>query len=212
MAAQRQVPKFEIPEVDEQTIYEDFSETVYNALDAAYGAYGFPDFFLTEERFKQYAHGWLIGNIAVHWSYKYLPAPPMLDHLLWIKAFVLLARVNEDVRLKTNRLFVALKQIQPTLGLNVSPEYVFPQDNDYTGHHVLSDLQADVNWSNFNSTFNKYFSAEASLLLTQFKTVDFPEAISLLTEKQLSKIFSKWEEHAPSLKSFLTESNGRKQI
>ncbi len=192
-AVRREIPDFEVLDVDERELCEDFRKTINEALDAASEEYKQRGDLYLPFYFKGYIHGFVIGNLGVLWSYRYLPAPPYHEYLLWIKSFTMLARVHEETRLRTNRLFVAYKRMHPSLGRTLEADQLVPEEGDYSSHHVLSDLQAPVNWANYESMFDLYFEEDVFRLCDQFKSIRFPENVSLLTEWQLDRLFNYWE-------------------
>lgn len=210
--AREQNVRIDIHGIDRQAIYDEFTEAVYEGLDAAYKEHGYPDCFFAQMRFKSYMCGFVMGKLSVRWSYRYLPPPSEHHYLLWIKSFVQLARVDADTRLKANRLFVVNKQIHPTMGSSVPVEQILPRDKDYSAHHVFSDMQADLNWSDFIATFDKHFSAASLLVAQQFKEISFSPNTSILTEKQEDKVFAIWDKSTPSLKTLLADAADYKRI
>ncbi len=186
--AKQHIAGLEIPEMDGDAVTADFHDAVQGALTSAWKTYGHPVAVGAEPRFKEHVQGYVAGELGLVWSYRYLPPPPFLDYLLWLKAFVILGQLHGQTRAWANRLFVTLKQCHPTLGLNLSTAEAFPRDGDYAAHCAVSDLQADNNWINFMALFERYFAADVSCLTQQFCQIDFPKQATLLSDDQLDKL------------------------
>lgn len=196
--AKQHISGLEFPNIDGDAVTKDFQDAVHGALRSASKEHSHPTTTGTEARFKAHIQGYVAGELGLIWSYRYLPPPPFLDYLLWLKAFMMLGQLHEQTRAWTNRLFVTLKQCYPTLGLNLSTAEAFPQDADYAAHCAVSDLQVSNNWANFTALFDRYFAADVSCLTEQFQQVDFPKHVNLLSEDQLDKLLQLCPEQGPS--------------
>ena len=105
----QQIPAATILEEDEKKIVIDFERVVQVALQSALERYGKRPKNLTYSTALGYIKGYVLGEIAMHWSFKYLPASSRLDYQIWFLAFKQYAELHEPMRLAVNRLYTYLK-------------------------------------------------------------------------------------------------------
>ena len=187
--AQLKVPGLLIHEEDARKISGDFKAILRDALHAVEEEFGQPEGVFEYHQALGYIEGFVMGKIAAQWSFEYLPTPPRLDYHIWFLAFKQYAQVHEETRLKVNRLFSYIKNGQKSV-----EDVLHLTDIDFTSdqlaaHQIISDMQVDVNWKNFESLFEKYFEIDAIHALSDHKVVSFVEGARIFTREQLKELF-----------------------
>jgi len=134
----------------------------------------------------RYLEGLLMGKLAAHWSYAYLPLAPRLDYQMRFLAFKQYANVSEQTRLRVNRLYAYLKSEQSRTG-NI-PSHNDLDVGELSVHHVVSDLQADVQWKNFESHFDAFFQRDA---LACNRIVSFAKGTRIFSHAKLEELYQK---------------------
>ncbi len=184
-SVQRQIPGFQIEEENEREIIEDFTDVVYDALRSVDEEYGKPQTWYENFQMMGHIDGYVQGSISTHWSYKYLPLPPYLEYLIWFLAFKDYARVHEDARIKVNRLYTHYKKYR-IIG---STDHYLKETDQLESHQLISDLQVDLNWKNFESIFKTFYEKDIRRAMSGYKNIGYENNTRLFTYDELKLIY-----------------------
>lgn len=184
-SVQRQIPDSQIDEEDEQGIIEDFTDVAYEALRSVDKKYGKSQTWYEHFQAMGYIDGYVQGSISTHWSYKYLPPPPQLEYLIWFLAFKDYARVHEDTRIKVNRLYTHYKKYR----IMGNGDHLLKEADQLKAHHVISDLQADLNWKNFESVFETFYEKDVRRAMSGYKNIGYEKNTKLFTYDELELLY-----------------------
>lgn len=184
-SVQRQMPGFQIDEENEWEIVGNFTDAIYDALRSADKKYGKPQTWYERFQVMGYIDGYVQGSISTRWSYKYLPLSPYLEYLIWFLAFKDYARIHEETRIRANRLYTHYRKYRI---MGTSDQYLKDAEQ-LKAHQIISDLQADLNWKNFESTFDTFCEKDIKRAMSDYKNIGYEDNTKLFTYEELEVIY-----------------------
>lgn len=189
-SAREQMPGLIINEEDDQKISADFKAVLIDAMEFLDKQYDDPEDLFDYYKAVGYIEGFVMGKISTQWSFEYLPLPPRLDYQIWFLAFRQYASAHEETRLRVNRLYTYMKNGQKSLGDVFHLKDADLESESLEAHHIISDLQAEINWENFETLFDSFFEKDIIGALSDQKTISFEEGTRLFTDQQLDELYN----------------------
>lgn len=183
--AKEKYPAWEVAIDDEQEITEEFQNKVLSSLKT-----------ISKKKYlKKNSIDWCIGYLKGHltsrlsivWSMKYLDKPERYHHILWLKSITMYLDVDKLTLQRINRLYAYLQQTEfPFKKLDQKAD-----GNDFSAHHILSDLQLEDNWKTNKDYLENMIYDETLKMLEEQKEIEIPDLDEYFFIEELKELLLK---------------------
>ncbi len=183
--AKEKYPTWDVFIEDKQEISKEFQNEILSSLKS-----------ISKEKYLEnnlidwcigYLEGRLISGLSILWSMKYLDKPERYHHVLWLKSISMYLDVDKLTLKRINRLYKHLQETEfPFKKLDQEVE-----KNDFSAHHLLSDLEAEDNWETNKDYLENMIYNETLKMIEKQKKIEIPDLDEYFLIEELKELVLK---------------------